>query len=839
MNDFQTSTDGLLRSELPAKAIRQLHRGVSVLVTGLPRAGRSRLLWRISEQLREGGYHPLTISGDSMLTDQPLSCLAMGGVDVPASARPASLASGLPQAVQALEEALAKRGSVLLVDDAEYLDWASVCVITALRRRRRLPLVIGGVKGLPIPETMAALVAAAQPMTAMPLPDMLFAEIGELIADILDGPVATAVVSMVAGLSGGLPGLVESIVTVCADEGRLVKDHGVWVAAADLYCVGIGAGLMPMLRGLDEDTVMALSRLAAVEGISQADAERAFGAEPIDHLIQRGLVRIDMLAADPGLYVFPSALSLRLQQETIVPQSPAPIHARLSPAMTAVSGIDAPSLAHRLSGLLAARRDQAWQEWCSDPVATTGNSALLALFSGGSLDLITAVFDRTRPSGQAADQAQFAILKASYMAVIEHDLSGALLILGQQRGHGLDLDRRLAAAGAHLRLICEQVPDCAELDLLLASAETDDYSAIVAVEILIAQGKVLQAAAVLSALHVSNGRTLGIKELLLELAMVIEGRLGDCITASMASIEKALAELNPRLIVAHAYVATLGLAMEGRFTEIEGIVELVYRLPGPGVVENYFKTGVFFIGAFIASWQGREGVARALAAQARSLDQSMGPFPAMYGGLSVGAEQIAKQSCLWNDVAAMLDRGFIAAAIALAVEAVEADPASPVIDRLRLEAAGVEGLALQARLAYVEAVAAIDIEGLLEVIDQLRAGSGGLDVTRALVTHALLLRSHQEGAGWLAAMDAAWLGSSRINCRCVGLFDRAIAAVDLSEREIEVAHMVANGMTTAGIANRLTLSVRTIEAHLRSIYRKVGVNDREDLGRLLHSWLAV
>jgi DNA-binding NarL/FixJ family response regulator len=49
---------------------------------------------------------------------------------------------------------------------------------------------------------------------------------------------------------------------------------------------------------------------------------------------------------------------------------------------------------------------------------------------------------------------------------------------------------------------------------------------------------------------------------------------------------------------------------------------------------------------------------------------------------------------------------------------------------------------------------------------------------------------------------------------------------DLTAREVEVLRLVAKGLTDAQIAERLTLSVRTVQAHLRSVYAKLGVNTR-------------
>jgi DNA-binding NarL/FixJ family response regulator len=53
----------------------------------------------------------------------------------------------------------------------------------------------------------------------------------------------------------------------------------------------------------------------------------------------------------------------------------------------------------------------------------------------------------------------------------------------------------------------------------------------------------------------------------------------------------------------------------------------------------------------------------------------------------------------------------------------------------------------------------------------------------------------------------------------------------LTEREVDVLRLVAVGLTDAEAAERLFLSVRTVNAHLRSIYRKLGVGSRAAAGR--------
>ena len=53
----------------------------------------------------------------------------------------------------------------------------------------------------------------------------------------------------------------------------------------------------------------------------------------------------------------------------------------------------------------------------------------------------------------------------------------------------------------------------------------------------------------------------------------------------------------------------------------------------------------------------------------------------------------------------------------------------------------------------------------------------------------------------------------------------------LTAREREIAGLVAAGRTNREVAEQLVLSAKTIEAHLRNIYAKLGVRSRVELAR--------
>jgi DNA-binding CsgD family transcriptional regulator len=58
-------------------------------------------------------------------------------------------------------------------------------------------------------------------------------------------------------------------------------------------------------------------------------------------------------------------------------------------------------------------------------------------------------------------------------------------------------------------------------------------------------------------------------------------------------------------------------------------------------------------------------------------------------------------------------------------------------------------------------------------------------------------------------------------------------AAALSDRELEIASLAAEGLSNREIADRLVLSIRTVDNHLHHVYAKLGAEHRTELAALL------
>jgi DNA-binding NarL/FixJ family response regulator len=58
------------------------------------------------------------------------------------------------------------------------------------------------------------------------------------------------------------------------------------------------------------------------------------------------------------------------------------------------------------------------------------------------------------------------------------------------------------------------------------------------------------------------------------------------------------------------------------------------------------------------------------------------------------------------------------------------------------------------------------------------------------------------------------------------------AGLGLTSREVDVLRLIARGLTDAEVAERLSLSPRTVGSHLTSIYGKLHVQSRTAAARI-------
>jgi DNA-binding NarL/FixJ family response regulator len=122
------------------------------------------------------------------------------------------------------------------------------------------------------------------------------------------------------------------------------------------------------------------------------------------------------------------------------------------------------------------------------------------------------------------------------------------------------------------------------------------------------------------------------------------------------------------------------------------------------------------------------------------------------------------------------------------------------------------------------------------VHELLRAGVSGYVLKQSAPTELIqAIRAAAAGGQYLDSTLTA-----RVTARLVGRADKVNRpAATLSERESDVLRLIASGYRNKEIAGRLSLSVKTVEAHKANAMRKLGLTGRVDIVKyaVLQGWL--
>ncbi|MFJ4770772.1 AAA family ATPase [Streptomyces uncialis] len=289
----------------------------------------------------------------------------------------------------------------------------------------------------------------------------------------------------------------------------------------------------------------------------------------------------------------------------------------------------------------------------------------------------------------------------------------------------------------------------------------------------------------------------------------------------------------------------------GQFDDASVLVSEAYA-----IADEVGAPGLEYVDVTVAAWRGEETRTLRLAELARAGARERGE------GRLVTAVEYA-QAVLFNGLgrydaaleilqpAYRLDEmGFHAWILTEFLEAAartgDQEAAAPALQRLldRAESTGTDwarGVALRSRALLAEGPEAE--EYYREAIARLDRTEGAVHAARARLVHGEWLRregrrleartvlraAHERlaamGAGAFAARAARELDSTGEHPRG----RKVPTPVGLTAQEYRIARLVATGATSKEVGTQLFLSPRTIDAHLRNIFGKLGITSRRQL----------
>ncbi len=761
-----------------------------------------------------------------------------------------------------------RRSPVVVVDDVDHLDPSSGAVLLQLLLEGSLRLVGVRRRTRPAPDAVAALwrEAGLVRIDVGPLgPDHIATVIGSL----LGGPVEGRTLTTLADLAAGSPYLAREVVEGSVASGALATRDGLWCLHGEpTLTADVTDRARSELHGLSSDATAAAEAVAVAGDLPLAAATVAAGAAALEELERRGLL---VVTGDPP------ATTVRLSSTVVARHLTASlprtsrfrITASLADAARAAGAADEggplqlraawwdleagrdvdgatllrgarlaledgdPALAERLAAA-AATGDSTeavlLQSWCAD--------------ERGDHERSVQVLDAHTPVGPAATVA-VAIRRAEQAFWSRHDPDEA----------GRTLDRAATSTSGPWPLAASAQQGVFDIlsgrpgDALTATLPLVDHP-----EPLVASTAALAAALALAAIDRA------------EEAAALAGRALDRLGGPTPALY-----IDPGV-----HVITLGWAQlaAGRLEEADELTDAVYRhtLGRPG---RQAQGWAALLRSRVLIARGRPRAARTVALEAEQVWDGAG----LHGLARWSAAAAALAAAEQGDLAA-LDHD---------LTRLDTHPAGPFglfepeVARARAWRHHLEGRHEDAHLALHEVAGAAiaagavalaaatahdlvrlgDPEGAVGVFDRLAPGSTLTEVRRrlALAAHGAETASPSGleavadeldglgAAGWAAEARAlAGLARpSRLPALRAAL-DAAVADTGLATpplarlgadagdrgltaREQEVVTLAAEGLSNREIADRLVVSLRTVENHLHRAFAKLGVTSRAELAR--------
>ena len=858
-----------LHADLEREVLEHLVAGKSVDLLGVTGSGRSDILRNVANMLDDEGRQILRVDGIATLRDRPLEALAIAGL-MPAGAREGS---AVATAVAAITSRAKTGRVVVVIDDVDDLDPVSAGAITAAHSRSQFPVLSAS---RPLPRRLRnphRLPAQIRPGVGLHVTGLDYVGTQTVLSELMHGTTSPELVRRVHSLAGGIPALVEAIADTTRARVPETVPAGGWAGPTDLWSPELGRTIEPLVQDLSGAAREALETLSLAGVIELSTARRLVSWEVLEELDECWLLRFMTRGHDVTLGVFPplvadharhrrlTARRLRLDEGLSIAFGGVGRASATTPATSAQGPSLVASAAnrgtHESDAILHRLLHDHWRretllrrtEWETAPTPVTAVPYLRALLVGDAdAATLRSVIDRTPRGGDARALAAFDNWYALVLAFVEHDLAGAHALLDRAGAAAEEWSPLLHAVGLHLAMLLDRLPPAERIEEVAEPgmpAEAVDALNLVRAERLAFEGDGARALAVARPRRGDDSDFGQGRDVVHGLALMLDGRLDDALTWARDRFEDSRSRLDVDGIHGHGYVVAAVLLNQHRMSELREHLASVLSTGLASATQRPYEVANLSLASGIALDEGRPAAARAFAEQAAA--RSFGPSPLPYafssftlGRLDAGLEGVVHlesdrtpADAVWAEVEALEERGYAIAALTAGAFSVgiwaDAERAAHLQELAKTIPGGfAAGIGRYVRALHTEEPA----EARREAVALLEAKQV-LSGVRALA--AAVRAARRQGGPQGAADERARARdlARPYGPQAVGLLMALAPAGDLTTREEEIARLAAEGLSNQQIANRLHISVRTVENHLLRAFRKLAIATRSELPRAL------
>jgi DNA-binding NarL/FixJ family response regulator len=861
-----------LHGTIQSDVLRLLKAGVSVNLVGLHGSGRSTVLREVALALADADWRLLRVQGVSALRDRPLEALAIAGV---AARHEKGAASAVAAAVAAVESSLRSGRAVVVIDDADDLDQTSAGVVVAAQSRARLPVLTASLPLPPLRRDRHRVPAHVSPVVELQMPVLSYVDAQTMLAELLPGKIAPSVVSRVYAASGGLPSLIIAMSDGARRRGGMNRSgDGTWMLGQELWTPELAGAVAPLLQDLSPTAREGLESLALANAVDVRTARSLMPWPVLEELDSHGLLRFVQQGEDTVVGVFPQAITehvhrlgstargLRLSEHVAQAQAAAEAERRTIPPIgrplqrlrerprhQAVSAKATDSLWQRL--LMEHWREETVAQharWAVAPSPSTAVPYLRALLvTDADADAVRDVVDQTPRSGQRRAVAALDNWHALVLAFVDDDLEAARAVLADARTEFEEWAPLLSAVEEHLALWLDRIPAEDPLEAFRGAElepEATWMVAIASAERLALLGDPAAAKQLVGARSGDNPDFVRGDEVVECLALLLDGQMEQALALATSRLADGRARFDIDAVHGHAFVVSLALLLQLRTDDLRDHLGSVLATGAMSALQRPYESGNLALAAAAALMEGRPTTARTLAHQSAALGFGLNPLPGAsptwtFARLEAGGRgpistlEREPADALWGEAERLFERNYRFAAIAAGCLSLDLAPDDERA-RCLLDALGEIPAGLARHLErFVSALHVDDPDRALREAGALLDDGQVLLGTRVMVGCVRRLHGRGDFAAAAGAIARARQLAAPYGRWVVAMLAPLAPSGGLTDREREIAILAARGTTNQAIADRLHISVRTVENHLHRIFRKLGVDSRGQLSSAL------
>jgi DNA-binding CsgD family transcriptional regulator len=796
---------------------------------------------------------------------------------IPLGAFNAWAQSGVTDTVQLLRgviETLTAASSgvtvVVGVDDVHLLDDLSTFVATQIVQRGAAKVILTVLDGEPIPAAVQEIWKVGR-FDRLDLQPLSLEETARLLSAVLDGSVDPDAVQRLWKLTRGNVLYLRNIVEQEVTDGRIVQERGYWRWIGDPI---MPPGLVELIESrigalpLRVDDV--IDALAVCEPIELEALRRITDPAAVEEADIRGLItlepdggRVEARVAHPlyGEVRRRRAAQTRLRRlrglvaaelaesgdrddvQAVVRRATLSLDSDLKP--------DADLLVRAADGAvwlgnlpLADRLAEAAVRAGAGPEPNFVRAhALSWLGRGEEAEAVFAEIPTGHLSG--ADHARFAFLRASNMLWALGDPAGAKEVIDDASRNAPPEARSYIDAFLTVYWFATDQPDAAtEASKSLALADLPVVGAEIAwalTAISADAGRTTEAVAAADAGYAVATRSFDAPQMRFNIAdahvsaLLLSGRVNDALDVAERVQQKA-ADLPGAAQLLGAAVAGRAALGAGRLQSACALLEHV----APGLSATHATGWGYRYHVPRATAMAMRGSTSEAAAVLARLDELRRPFRSLdYERSLARAWVVAGQGAVTEAITVVLSaadraaaKGQFAAEVFCLQTATQFGDHSRALRLSELESI-VEGPRVGVAARFAAALRDGDPTELVSVSEEFER-TGDLIAAVDAAAHAALVyrRKNLRGSALGCAARADGLAEQCGGASTPAL-RQAIEPLPLSDREAEIVMLIGEGLSNRAVAERLTLSVRTVESHIYRAMLKTGMTSREELAALL------